>query len=268
MCCCKASPQTPMQPIPILTYHQIAEAPAKGAPFRSLYVSPQAFVRQMWVMKLLGYRGLGMDALLPYLHGERRGRVFGITFDDGYCNNLLHALPVLQRLGFSSTCYVVSDLVGKTNLWDAPIGIAQVPLMRREDMRAWLQGGQEIGAHTRSHAHLPQISAQEAEAEIGGCKQDLEAMLQVPVRHFCYPYGQYEKRHVEQVQSAGYVSATTTRRGRAQSQAPAPAFAQSPSQSPSQPPSLLELPRVPVLRSTSLPVFLHKLLSAYEDRKA
>ena len=34
-------------PIPILTYHQIADAPPKGTPFRSLYVSPGAFGRQM-----------------------------------------------------------------------------------------------------------------------------------------------------------------------------------------------------------------------------
>ena len=30
-------------PIPILVYHQIAEAPQSGAPFRSLYVSPCSF---------------------------------------------------------------------------------------------------------------------------------------------------------------------------------------------------------------------------------
>jgi peptidoglycan/xylan/chitin deacetylase (PgdA/CDA1 family) len=82
------------QPIPILVYHQIAGAPPKGSPFRGLYVAPAAFARQMAWLKLLGYKGLSMGALQPYLRGELSGKVVGITFDDGYRNNLTHALPV------------------------------------------------------------------------------------------------------------------------------------------------------------------------------
>ena len=101
--------------IPILTYHQIDAAPPKGTPMRSLFVSPASFARQMALLKRLGFQGLSMSALMPYLRGDKRGRVVGITFDDGYLNNLQHALPVLQRHGFSSTCYVVSQRLGQTN---------------------------------------------------------------------------------------------------------------------------------------------------------
>lgn len=117
------------RPIPILVYHQIDEAPEKGRPFRSLYVAPRSFARQMDWLKALGYTGLSMSALMPYLRGEKTGKVVGITFDDGYLNNLTNALPVLSRHGFSSTCYVVSGLLGQTNVWDEQIGIAQTPLM-------------------------------------------------------------------------------------------------------------------------------------------
>jgi peptidoglycan/xylan/chitin deacetylase (PgdA/CDA1 family) len=239
-----------MQPIPILTYHQIAEAPPKGAPFRSLYVSPGAFARQMALLRILGYRGLSMDALLPYLRGEKVGRVVGITFDDGYLNNLVHALPVLQRNGFSSTCYVVSRLLGQTNRWDEEHGIAQTPLMSPDGLRKWRAAGQQIGAHTRNHARLEQINTKASEDEISGSKADLEALLGAPVAHFCYPYGGYGATHVAQVQAAGYATATTTARARASSGSP-----------------LFELPRVPVLRATILPVFLLKVLTRYEDRK-
>jgi peptidoglycan/xylan/chitin deacetylase (PgdA/CDA1 family) len=97
-----------LSPVPILTYHQVAEAPVKGTAFRSLSVAPADFRRQMAFLHGLGYQGLSMTALQPFLKGERQGKVFGITFDDGYLNNLTHALPVLQQYGFSSTCYVVS----------------------------------------------------------------------------------------------------------------------------------------------------------------
>ena len=93
-----------MRPIPILTYHQIAQAPELGAPMRSLYVSPFAFALQMHTLSLLGYQGLSMTALMPYIRREKTGKVVGITFDDGYLNNLENAARVLKKFNFSSTC--------------------------------------------------------------------------------------------------------------------------------------------------------------------
>ena len=124
-----------VQPIAVLVYHQIAAAPVKGSPFRSLYVSPGAFARQMRLLKWLGYTGLSMTGLQPYLSGEKQGKVAGITFDDGYLNNLTHALPILAHYGFSSTCYAVSSQLGKTNVWDTSMGIAQTPLMNAAEIR-------------------------------------------------------------------------------------------------------------------------------------
>ena len=236
-------------PIPILTYHQIAPTPAKGTPFRSLCVAPADFSRHMHLLKRLGYQGLSMRALMPYLRGEKTGKVIGITFDDGYHNNLEHALPVLQKLGFSSTCYVVSQRVGQTNIWDLEVGIPQVPLMNADELRQWVAGGQEVGAHTRHHVHLPQLDALAAEDEIAGCKEDLEAIVGEPVNHFCYPYGDYDTTNLAMVQRCGFETATTTHRGRTYAEA-----------------NLLELRRVSVVRRTSRVGLLIKILSRYEDR--
>ncbi|MDI1239359.1 MAG: polysaccharide deacetylase family protein [Polaromonas sp.] len=244
-----ATPATPQRPIPILVYHQISAAPPKGAPFRSLYVSPSSFSRQMAMLKLLGYQGLSMSALLPYLRGEKTGKVVGITFDDGYRNNLTHALPVLQHRGFSSTCYAVSGLLGKTNEWDRDIGMAQVPLMTADELRLWVAGGQEVGSHTENHARLLQSDETTARAEMTGDRTALEGLLGTPVRHFCYPFGEYAPQHVAMARQAGFQTVTTTRRGRSSSAN-----------------DLMELPRVPVVRSTSLPVFWLKVATAYEDR--
>lgn len=236
-------------PIPILMYHQIADAPPKGTPFRSLCVAPAVFERQMTFLKRLGYKGLSMAALMPYLQGAKQGKVFGITFDDGYLNNLTHALPALQRHGFSSTCYVVSQLLGKTNEWDRSIGIPQVPLMSANELRKWLVGGQDVGAHTRHHVRLKQIRPDESSEEITVSKAELETTLGVPVNHFCYPYGDYESIHMEIIKTAGYETATTTQRGRCHIGN-----------------SFLELPRITVARRTSRFGLWLKVATAYEDR--
>lgn len=238
-------------PIPILVYHQIDTAPKKGAPFRGLYVSPGAFARQMGLLKFMGYQGMSMTDLQPYLRGEKSGKVVGITFDDGYLNNLTNALPTLQKHGFTSTCYVVDGLLGQTNVWDAQIGIAQTPLMTAEQLLQWQIGGQEVGAHTQHHIDLTHSEDIRSRREIAFSKPFLEQLLGKLVQHFCYPYGKFETWHSDMVQVAGYATATTTVRGRVFDAT-----------------NMLKLPRVPVLRSTSLPVFWLKIATDYEDGKA
>jgi peptidoglycan/xylan/chitin deacetylase (PgdA/CDA1 family) len=238
------------QPIPILVYHQIAEAPRKGSPFRGLYVAPATFARQMAWLKRLGYTGLSMGGLMPYLLGECGGKVVGITFDDGYRNNLTHALPTLTRHGFSSTCYAVSGLLGKTNIWDESIGIAQTPLMDEGEIRHWVAGGQEIGSHTHRHINLLEADEPGSREEMLMGKTGLESVTARPVEHFCYPYGNFSARHVELARGLGFATATTTQRSRCHAGM-----------------DLLQLPRVPVLRSTTLPVFWLKIATSYEDRR-
>jgi peptidoglycan/xylan/chitin deacetylase (PgdA/CDA1 family) len=237
-------------PIPILVYHQIAQAPKKGASFRGLYVSPAAFARQMALLKMLGYTGLSMSDLQPYLRGEKAGKVFGITFDDGYLNNLTDALPVLQKHGFSSTCFVVDGLLGTTNSWDIEKGIEQTPLMSAQQLLQWQAGGQEVGAHTQDHVNLLNINEIDAWKQIAKSKTTLQTLLNKPVNHFCYPYGKFDERHSTMAKQAAYETATTTVRGRVHAAT-----------------NMLTLPRVPVVKSTSLPVFLLKVATRYEDRK-
>lgn len=236
-------------PIPILVYHQIDRAPGKGTPFRSLYVAPESFDRQMKWLARLGYTGLSMSALMPYLRGEKTGKVVGVTFDDGYQNNLIHALPVLLRHGFSSTCYAVSGLLGKTNLWDEKIGVAQAPLMTGDELRQWVAGGQEVGSHTHQHRNLSSSDDSESQADIVQGRVILQQVTGQPAAHFCYPYGHYDDRHVHMADLAGFETATTTARSRCLAGI-----------------DMLQLPRVPVMRSTTLALFWLKIATAYEDR--
>jgi peptidoglycan/xylan/chitin deacetylase (PgdA/CDA1 family) len=243
------APQAPA--LPILTYHNIANAPRELRRWRSLYVSQGAFARQMWLLKRFGYTGLSMSAALPYLQGERTGRIAVITLDDGYVDNLESALPILQRCGFSATCYVVSGSVGQYNQWDAERLGVRKPLMSVEQLRSWHRGGMEVGAHTRSHPRLSQCSDAQLHDEIHGSKATLENHLDIPVTQFCYPYGDADDRVASVVREAGFAAATTTRRGRASAGM-----------------DLCQLPRVQIARHHLLPQFAMRVMSGYEDRRA
>ncbi len=240
--------------IPILMYHQLEAHAPKGAPLRGLVVRPATFARHMALMRFLGYRGLSMGDLMPYLLGEKQGRVFGITFDDGYENNLRHALPVLQRHSFTATCYAVGEALGKTNAWDADLGIAQVALMDAAQLKQWHAGGQEVGSHSQNHLRLTALAPQAMRAQIVESRDGLSAVLNEPsgVRHFCYPYGDFDPAVVEVVRGAGYLTATTTVRGRFDTH---------------QPGDLMLIPRVLVSRSTTWLHLLLKCFTRYEDKR-
>ncbi|WP_230474861.1 polysaccharide deacetylase family protein [Dyella monticola] len=236
---------------PIFMYHNIAQAPRGLKRWRSLYVSPGAFARQMWLLKRLGYTGLSMSDAMPYLRGERQGRIAVITLDDGYVDNLQSALPILQRYGFTATCYVVSGSIGRYNNWDAEkLGIEK-PLMTAAQLRAWHAGGMDIGAHTRSHPHLSQCSYTQLHDEIAGSKADLEEVLGAPVTQFCYPYGDLDDRVAQITRAAGFAAATTTQRGRAVIGT-----------------DLWRLPRVQVARHHALPQFALRAFTHYENKRA
>lgn len=238
-----------MNTVPILMYHNIGDPP-DGAKLRGLYVRTGAFGRQMWLLKLLGYKGISMSEAMPYLRGEKTGKVAAITFDDGYLDTLEQALPVLNTFGFTATCYFVSGRLGSYNDWDAAALNVEKKLMDREQVKAWQAAGMEVGSHTHLHPRLTQCTDEQLQAELTTSKAELEVLLGVPVTQFCYPYGDWDERVATAALNAGYAAATTVNRGRAK---------------PGD--DLMRLRRILVSGSNMLYLFAAKLLSRYEDKR-
>jgi len=235
--------------IPILMYHSIELMP-KSTVMRSLHVPTKRFKLQMWLLKILGYRGLSLRDLKPYLDGKKKGRVVGITFDDGYKNNLINALPILKNNNFTATCYIVSRRIGLENTWDLEHGITQSPLMSNDEIHEWIEKGMDIGAHTQTHADLQKIRPDDAIHEISKSKLDLEKAFNIKIVDFCYPYGKLTEDICSMVKDSGFDSATTMIRGRADLLS-----------------NHLQLPRIPITHHTLPHLFLLKILSNYEDKR-
>jgi peptidoglycan/xylan/chitin deacetylase (PgdA/CDA1 family) len=74
----------------------------------------------------------------------------------------------------------------------------------------------EIGGHTVTHSRLAQLDEVTAYDDICRNKAAVEAIIDRPLRHFAYPYGDAEscgERDFALVKKAGYETATTTRLG-------------------------------------------------------
>src|SRR5262245_38385422 len=128
----------------ILNYHNVDTPPASER-LSKLYVTPERFDAQCRLLDKLGFVGVTLSQGLDALARGESHRSIVLTFDDGYADNLVNAVPIMAKYGFHATCYVVSGRIGSHNAWDAEV-VVQKPLMSRVDLQRWLAAGHEIGS--------------------------------------------------------------------------------------------------------------------------
>lgn len=193
--------------VPVLAYHAFGEE-EEGDRFAT---SRKAFARQLRLLRLLGYRVIGFAELAATLRaGEAPPpRTAVITIDDGYTDNLTIARPLLRRRRFPATIFLVSGRLGGVNDWTEEGAVAGRRLVDTTEAAELAGDGIEIGAHTRSHPALTAIAGEQLSEELVGSRQDLEALLDAPVRTFAYPYGFFSSASVAAVRKAGYEGACT-----------------------------------------------------------
>ena len=106
----------------LLMFHHVRPARPRGfAPNAMLEITPAFLDAALTRIKALGYRLLSLDDALAELEagGATGAPPFAVlTFDDGYRDNLVHALPVLERHAAPFTVYVTTGFAERrARLW-------------------------------------------------------------------------------------------------------------------------------------------------------
>ncbi|MDA8388214.1 MAG: polysaccharide deacetylase family protein [Nitrospiraceae bacterium] len=232
---------------------------------RGLYVTPRMFRFQMWYLRAAGFNVVSLHGILDFIRGEAMpggppgppsgrassSRLIALTFDDGYMDFYENAWPVLRSYGYPSTVFLVPGLAGEANLWDAEQLGTRKKILDWPKTRELAAGGVSLGAHTNTHPFLTRIPPERLKEEITGSRKTIEDRIGRTVEFFCYPYGDYNAEVVRQVREAGFLGATSVKRGfTCRGDDP------------------FELKRVPVRLNTWPLSFIYKLHSDYEIRKA
>lgn len=133
--------------------------------------------------------------------GFSRGLV-SVVFDDGWTNQYENAYPVLKRLGFNATYYIIS---GELKSQPQYMSVSQVA-----DLSA---NGDEIGSHSVTHADLTTLGNADLTAELQNSRLALEEILNgKQVTNFAYPLGAYNSATIA-VGKSIYRSQRTVERG-------------------------------------------------------
>jgi peptidoglycan/xylan/chitin deacetylase (PgdA/CDA1 family) len=195
--------------VPILMYHKIGVRPRRVR-LKGLYVTPAVFARQVQELADAGFSSALPGETFP---AESIPARVVLTFDDGFRNVFENAMEPLASHGLRAIQFLVPHFLGKLNEWDLREGEAAESLMDPIQVKDWIAAGHQIGSHSMSHARLTRLTLRDAREEVFASKKKLEDTFGIPIEHFCYPYGDWNKAVRDLVIEAGYRTACTTEFG-------------------------------------------------------
>jgi peptidoglycan/xylan/chitin deacetylase (PgdA/CDA1 family) len=207
----RADPRSPRPGVRIVHYHYVFQDQRDG------------FARQLELFRQ-EYAPVSLTEAVGRLRsGGVEGRELAVTFDDGFRNQLEHAVPLLADAGITACFFLVTDLVGAAGAVAETFCRDRLHLPAAVEPLSWDEAaelvrlGHEVGSHTRSHPNLAALDPDGLREELQGSRDELERRLGAPVAHFSAPYGD-QARFSAAVPAAaceaGYESCLSAQRGR------------------------------------------------------
>jgi peptidoglycan/xylan/chitin deacetylase (PgdA/CDA1 family) len=204
--------------VPVLMYHSVSEVSENTSPYFQTATHPDVFARQMRFLRDEGYQGVTLGEALESLKSSRTSgpsKPVAITFDDGFRDFEIQAVPILNRFSFRATMYLPTAYIAE-----------QRRSFKGRECLCWSEvkrlhsDGYEFGSHTVTHPQLIDLDWLDIEAELVESKSTIEEQVGAAISTFAYPYAfpQHDKAFVAQfgqlLAGAGYSNCVTTMVGR------------------------------------------------------
>lgn len=187
----------------VLCYHA-----ASSSWEHDLSTAPETIARQLRLLTRWYRPVTAAEAL-----ADGRRRLLHVTFDDAF-RSIANVFPTLKRLGIPATIFACSDYADSgrpldvTELADdVAANPAELATMRWDELRSLADDGVEIGSHTASHPHLPELDDSELRRELTESRERIGDELGRACRFLAYPFGDENARVRAAAQRAGYDAA-------------------------------------------------------------
>ena len=125
---------------------------------------------------------------LPIYCVQRDQKLLSVSFDAAWGNeDTQQLIDILGRYGVKATFFVVGEWADKYP----------------ESVKALHDAGHEVMNHSNTHAHYPQLSAEEITADLEACNDKIEAVTGVRPTLVRLPYGDYDDNAIRAVRALG-----------------------------------------------------------------
>lgn len=183
--------QQPLSKTVVLFYHSIP------ASHRAM------FARQM---DILIRRAKPVAAGIDTASTTEPGLHAVITFDDGFENVRLNALPELIARNIPAAIFVVAGNLGKLPAWQSfGLTFDKTELIMDADQLLSLPPGLiTIGSHTSTHPVLTELGPEDARRELVESRVYLQELLGKSIDLFSFPYGEHNAELIALCREAGY----------------------------------------------------------------
>ncbi|MGD0706934.1 MAG: polysaccharide deacetylase family protein [Anaerolineaceae bacterium] len=177
--------------VPILLYHHISDDKAGNR----YYVPVATFEQQMQWLHDHGYTAITISQLVDVLMkgGPLPARPVAITFDDGNEDVYKNAFPILKRLGYPATSYIIVSWIGAKNV------------VSMDELKDLIASGWEIGNHTMTHIDLTKDHSV-LNYELVDSRDRLEKDLGITVNTVAYPFGAFDPTVGAKTSAYGYLA--------------------------------------------------------------
>jgi peptidoglycan/xylan/chitin deacetylase (PgdA/CDA1 family) len=191
----------------ILMYHSV------GDNNEFFTVKPRDFEKQMAHISKNGFNVISLTELVGLISSKKNisRKTVAVTFDDGYEDNYLNALPILKKYRIPATIFVSTALIGKTIR--ARRGTELRILSENEIREAANENLIEFGSHGSEHVKFTNESLPKLRGGLLESKKRLEELTGRKITHVAYPWGDYNSDVVETARSI-FSSGYTVRPGR------------------------------------------------------
>ncbi|MEP6998351.1 MAG: polysaccharide deacetylase family protein [Betaproteobacteria bacterium] len=189
----------------VLLYHRVSDDTRDN-----VTVGIEQFDRQMAMLRK-HCQVVSIDQLAAWYSVPRSNQpLVCVTFDDGYLDNYLYAVPILRRHGIAAAFFVSTGIVGTSGPFPHDVKRGKSPpTMNWEQLRRMHHFGFTIGSHTVSHIDCAAEPEDVVVEELTRSIADLRRELNLRDVMLAYPYGGRQNmtsERLELVKRAGYTA--------------------------------------------------------------
>ena len=185
----------------VLAYHKI-----DGFELSGTWISPGRFAAHIDYLLDSGFIFIDEDTFVDAVEGrtEGSGRELLLTFDDGYCDLLHQAAPILKSRSIPALAFIVTSFAGRENRWELNLPRRKSRHLDWEQLGELMSMGFDIGSHTATHRDLTRIPVEQARRELQLSRVAIRENLGIEAKSLSYPFGRAGPEIRREAEKAGY----------------------------------------------------------------